>query len=217
MTFLFWVSYGVLWLVLAVLVVLVMLLYRQFGLMIMPGGRRISYGGLDVGARAPVLPLRLHDRTEIAYDWTVAIPGRQAHEATLALFAMPGCPLCDQLATDEATALLTQNFPSILLTQNFPSIQFLWIEGKQQQDHAVSGGWAMALSREGGAHHMMEIPGTPFVYLVSDDARILGKGLVNHPSDIDTLITEIRNGGNAAIPSERVFTPLQASSPVEDA
>jgi hypothetical protein len=45
MTSLFWVSYGVLWLVLAILVMLVVLLYRQFGLMIMPAASELVTPG----------------------------------------------------------------------------------------------------------------------------------------------------------------------------
>lgn len=41
----FWTTYGLLWTILAVLAVLVILLYRQFGVMIMPGPQRINSGG----------------------------------------------------------------------------------------------------------------------------------------------------------------------------
>jgi hypothetical protein len=42
MSSLFWVTYIVLWILVVALVLMVVLLYRQFGLMLMPGRRRMS-------------------------------------------------------------------------------------------------------------------------------------------------------------------------------
>jgi hypothetical protein len=64
MTLVFWITYGVLWIILALVAILVILLYRQFGLLLMPGGRRISYGGLDIDASVPVLPLSFDDSAD---------------------------------------------------------------------------------------------------------------------------------------------------------
>jgi hypothetical protein len=53
----FWFSYAVLWIIVIMLSLLVLLLYRQFGLTYMSGQRRINMQGLDVGARAPSFSL----------------------------------------------------------------------------------------------------------------------------------------------------------------
>jgi len=183
MNVLFWVSYGVMWIVLAATVVLVILLYRQFGLMIMPGGRRISYGGLDVGMRAPVLTLRTDDNNEIAYDWTGDVrSGAPQMQGTLALFAMPGCPLCESLSHNAELAAL----PS-----RYPNIRFMWIEAARPRDHHLSPGWTIGVSPHGNAHQAMDVPGTPFAYIVSPDSRIVAKSLVNEPADMAMMISDV--------------------------
>lgn len=53
MTPLFWLSYAILWLFAVILVFLVLLLYRQFGLQYMGPRRRLELGGLDVNTVAP--------------------------------------------------------------------------------------------------------------------------------------------------------------------
>jgi len=198
MTSLFWVAFGVQWLVLCVLVVLVVLLYRQFGLMLMPGSRRVGYGGLDVGARAPALPLRLDGSREVAWDWA---PPKSADafrpQATLALFALAGCQACDELAGDRAG--MAQ------IVQRYPSVQFLWVEGLTKgQPHPVSDGWTLALSPGSGAHAAMEIPGTPFAYLVSSGARVLAKGLINQPQDIESVLSRSSNGDGGMVGVETI-------------
>jgi hypothetical protein len=192
MNALFWVTYGILWIVLATVVVMLVLLYRQFGLMIMPGGRRISYAGLDIGVRAPVLPLRFRDGTELAYDWILPPAGSMAQQGTIALFAMPGCPICDGLA---------HNADIAALPERYPTVRFVWIDGEKETEteHANFYAWSMAVSRHAHAHSAMDIPGTPFAYFISTDAHILAKSLVNALPDFEALIEDGRskalNGG----------------------
>jgi hypothetical protein len=183
MTPLFWVAFGVQWMVLFVLVLLVILLYRQFGLMIMPGTRRVGYGGLNVGARAPALSLRLDGSHEVVWDWAAPKSANAIRpQATLALFALAGCQICDELAGDQASMAE--------VARRYPSVRFLWVEGlSNAQPHLVSDGWTLALSPASEAHAAMEIPGTPFGYLISASARVLAKGLINHPQDIEGIVS----------------------------
>jgi hypothetical protein len=117
----------------------------------------------------------------MAYDWTSSALGNPLFQATFAIFAMPGCPLCDSLATDESVALIAQRYPSI---------RFIWIDSGKKRDHSSLSEWTHVSSRHASAHGAMDIPGTPFAYLVSADTRILSKGIVNHLDDIDTMIVD---------------------------
>jgi hypothetical protein len=190
MSSLFWTAFGVQWLLLVILFVLVILLYRQFGLMIMPGSQRVGYGGLDVGARAPAVSLRFADERDVAYDWTPRYSDDLVRtEATLALFAFSSCHICDELADDQRS--MAQ------LAQRHPSVRFLWIEElSKSQPHAVADGWTLARSPGSGAHGAMEVPGTPFAYLISAEARILAKALINHPANIEDIVAAARLGSN---------------------
>jgi hypothetical protein len=194
MTAVFWVTYGLMWLVLGVVVVLIILLYRQFGLMIMPGGRRISYGGLDIGRRAPVLPLRLRDGSDLAYDWVQDITGPTAWQGTVAVFALAGCPICDALS---------HSMEISDLPERYPALRFLWIDGEKEHERVLLDSWTVSVSRHAHAHSAMDVPGTPFAYYVSPDGHIVSKGLVNDLPDFMALIDQGRNGvGNSSHVSE---------------
>jgi hypothetical protein len=186
-TALFWVAYGLQWLVLVILAALVMLMYRQFGLMIMPGGKRVSYGGLDVGSRAPAVVIRIGAQREDAYDWAQRSPSDDS-EATLALFAMPTCPMCAKLAAEYEN--LAQ------LARHFPSVKFMWIQSVDagsaaEHEIQLPPGWVQAMSSNGTAHDAMEIPGSPFAYLLDATGNVLAKGLVNQVPDMATMIDSV--------------------------
>src|SRR6185503_1625499 len=60
----FWVSYVLLWILVAGLLGLVLLLYRQFGMSYLAPHTQVSMQGLDVGSRAPAVALEELDGTE---------------------------------------------------------------------------------------------------------------------------------------------------------
>lgn len=188
MSSLFWASYAAMWLMIALLAILVTLLYRQFGLMLMPGGQRVGYGGLDIGTRAPAVLLHFDGDRERAYDWTPLSVGLRV-SATFALFAMPACPLCAKLLEDH-DALAEA-------ARRHSPIQFLWVQGVLEAGNPLpsTSNWVSARSHDSAAHEAMEVPGSPFAYLVSGDGHILAKGLVNEASDIDGLIAAARTDG----------------------
>lgn len=83
-------SYLVLWMVVAILAILVVLLYRQIGLILMPGRQRISLSGLDLGAVAPALDVRFVNRQRSpAIDWRPH-QGESALSGWAVLFATRG-------------------------------------------------------------------------------------------------------------------------------
>jgi hypothetical protein len=187
MSSIFWVTYGILWLVLSILALLVILLYRQFGLMIMPGGRRVSYGGLDIGARAPAVLLQVNDARPTAFDWA-PLSSRGELKATFALFAMPGCPLC--------SALLRDQDGMRIVAQRHPSVQFLWVQAEDNSAGHIDLDpiWTFARTPDSAAHDAMEVPGSPFAYFIDMQGHILNKGLINRSVDIVAMIASSPTG-----------------------
>lgn len=181
MSSLFLISYVVQWLVIVGLVALVTLLYRQFGLMLMPGTKRINLGGLDEGARAPAMVVRFSGQRDSLYQW--ADPGRQngasAH-ATCIVFAVPGCVICEGLSKDASNMAE--------LAARHQDIRFLWVDSGEHPSHHLPDSWTVVSSVNSGAHLAMEIPATPFMYLVSSAGSVMTKGLVNQVSDIEALL-----------------------------
>lgn len=84
------VAVVLLWVLLACLSILVVLLYRQFGLIYIGSRNRVALTGLAVGSAAPeVAQLRVAGRL-ITWDWNAKAPTR----LTLAIFGTPTCILC---------------------------------------------------------------------------------------------------------------------------
>jgi thiol-disulfide isomerase/thioredoxin len=175
MSGIFLTSYALLWLIVATLVVLVVLLYRQFGLMYMRSGRRIDLLGLDVGAQAPELTVATPDAGLRTLTWRHAVG---TYEGSVALFALPTCAICRSIAEDAHE-----------VAEQWPSVEFVWIdrELRMPEDAGQQNfmrGWQIALSEDEAAFKEFEIGALPFVYAIGKDGTILSKKLVNTARDI---------------------------------
>src|ERR1019366_5906353 len=78
-----------LWLAVIFLTVLVLLLYRQFGLAYLSGRARAGMQGLDLGARARPVALTALDGGDVEIDWSRPLA---RDGATVLVFALPSCP-----------------------------------------------------------------------------------------------------------------------------
>jgi len=82
---------SLLWVAVIVLTVLVLLLYRQFGLAYMSGRTRAALQGLDLGARARPVALTALDGTARDIDWSaVPVPGPAVPGPAVPGPAVPG-------------------------------------------------------------------------------------------------------------------------------
>lgn len=191
---------------LLVLTGLVILLYRQFGLIYMRGGRHADLQGLDVGTLAPavtVLTAAGHRRRE---TWAADSQSDRS-VATAALFALPSCPICKSLTPRvEAVA------------DRWPEVRFVWVDrempaASDDEAPAFLGNWDVALSESDGPHKAFEINALPFLYIIDSDGVIRGKKLVNAVDDIDrALDTSL----DVAKRDSRVDQPLVATGGRDD-
>jgi hypothetical protein len=180
MNSLFWTSYAALWVLVAILVVMVLLLYRQFGLMLIPGRQRADLAGLDIGATAPPLELDfpMGDGPPVL-AWRSA-DLHQAQLGWLALFANPQCPICERLWEAK---------PLRKLADAWPNVEFIWIDAHPRLD-APPTGWSLAVSENQAASKVMEVPVFPFAYAIKPGGIIAGKRLVNEPEYLDLLLED---------------------------
>lgn len=174
----FWASYALLWVLVAVLTLLVLLLYRQFGLMFMPNKERLALAGRDLGSRAPDFELLAVDGAALHLSWGVTGGGPQPR---FLLFAAPTCPLCARVWNAVETLAL-----------EWPMVEFVWIDGDGPgvgEEHDARGsapaGWLVTQSPGEAAHSAMSVPGFPYGYTIAADGRVLAKGLVNDRSDVE--------------------------------
>jgi len=185
---LFWTSYGMLWVLIVLLVIGVLLIYRQFGLMLIPGSRRADLAGLDIGAKAPPLAL---DFLEEARASVLSWDGTELKSSKIGwviLFASPTCSICEGLwnAGESLGELAT----------SWPRIEFIWVDGRWRATDPPAG-WLMAVNEDHVASGAMEVPVFPFAYAIGAGGSIVAKRLVNEPEHLGLLADEAfgRNQG----------------------
>lgn len=179
------ISMSLLWLAVIVLAILVLLLYRQFGLAYMSGRARAAMQGLDLGARARPVALTVLDGSAYEIDWSAGV-----HDgATVLVFAQPSCPICGELATDAAG-----------LPPSWSASRFVWVDGTitGRPPRAVDGapGWIVGTAEGDAVHQAWDISGAPFAYVVGASGRIEAKGVVNTASDIERLLANVLGAGH---------------------
>ena len=91
MSALFIASYAVLWVVVLALSVMILLLYRHFGLMAMSTAEGHERDGLALGSKASALSGV--DARNVQHEWTPPLGNH-----SLLVFASPGCEPCEQIA-----------------------------------------------------------------------------------------------------------------------
>jgi hypothetical protein len=178
------ISMALLWIAVIVLTVLVLLLYRQFGLAYMSGRARAGLQGLDLGARARPVALTTLDGTDYAIDWSAAPRDGATAGATVLVFAQPSCPICGDLAADAAG-----------LPASWPSSRFVWVDGTitGRPRRAVDGapGWIVGTAEADAVHLAWDVSGSPFAYVVGGSGRVAAKGVVNRAADVERLLANV--------------------------
>ena len=170
-------SYVALWVLVVLLLLLVLLLYRQYGRSHMQTREGIELAGLSINEKVPALVLETDDGRPATVDWL------SSPRATAALFALPGCPVCDHIWHEEEIGELAGRWPDV---------EFVWIDGAT--DHLDGrghlDGWRFLRSPDKSAHQAAEVPASPYVYVVANNSRVLAKGLINHSGQLSNMIAK---------------------------
>jgi len=184
MSGLFWASYLLLWVLLAIVTVLLLLLYRQYGRSLMPAKDRLRLAGLDIGTAVPELRIATDpaaNSIRLVADGTGWPVGR------LLLFASPDCPVCSTL-WDKVGDLSTE----------WPDIDYLWLQSQEPKAGPAPAGWRVVSDGEDLARRAMEVPALPYAYVIDSSGIVRAKGLMNNLEDFRAVIREAitaRNGG----------------------
>ncbi|MGH2560296.1 MAG: TlpA family protein disulfide reductase [Thermomicrobiales bacterium] len=173
----FYVSFGAMWLLLLILGVLVLLVYRHFGVMALGSLEGVQRDGLPVGERAPEVSLTTVEGMKV--KWAPR-PGT----SELLIFAAPDCqpcakvlPFVSRLATSanhhgvQATAIVTGPHENVArLVEKFrPAFPCLSADGI-------------------GATDRYRVRVTPFAFVIGSDGRILAKGLCSDAGRLRGLL-----------------------------
>lgn len=161
-----------LWMVVLGLTLLVLILYRQFGLLYLGSGGRVRLTGLTIGRKAPAGQAVLLDGEPLLLDWTSPGPGR----ASLLIFGGPRCPICEQL--------LPQLDEAVSLWGSLVDVLFLDRHSTASSDSATrelpyDRRWHYALSEDSSVYRDFDVEVSPYAFLVDDTGRVLNKRIVN--------------------------------------
>ncbi len=177
------ISLWFLWLLVIVLYLLVLLLYRQWGLSLVRPSELVSRGGLDIGARVP----GLSDLVGAA-DSAAVTPSdgwASTKHNTLALFVIPNCPVCTELKDELGSIEPDQKWPDSRLVV----VQRVGVDDAQGVQRS-NGYLHIRLSDLDGDHFAgFDIQQAPFAYVISADERVRAKGIVNTIDALDALLS----------------------------
>jgi methylamine dehydrogenase accessory protein MauD len=185
------VSVVVLWVLVLLLSIIVILLYRQFGLLYIGSGRRIRMTGLAVGKHAPNglnLTVEGQDRE---LSWATAEAGR----GTVLIFGGPLCPLCETLVQelDEAVRALGH------------LVDFIFVDrhSAHDEDHEPRALpetrlWQYAVSENGAAHDAFDVVASPYAFLIDANGIVVAKDIVNSADGLAALVETASKNGRIA-------------------
>ena len=190
------VSIVLIWVLLIAIAILVLLLYRQFGLLYLGSGRRVRLAGLRVGAAVPNVVL---GTTSGALDLGRQRPGTYL----LVLFGGPLCRICEELLPHLETVaqMLQPRIHVIFIDQALPD--------GSQRDVPRTVSWSYSTSADGALHRQFDVEVTPFAFLVGPDRRVVSKNLVNRAEDLIALAHRAL-GDTETTPSRDQAAPEEA-------
>jgi methylamine dehydrogenase accessory protein MauD len=181
------VSYIVLWILVLALGVLVLLLYRQLGIMYLGTAEGVSRDGLPKGTRAP--DFNLTDQ----YSNPQRLTEYQGRPVLL-LFGSPHCSPC--------RTLLPQLHD---WARSHPDVGIIWLNAASPEESlkfASDTGATLPIAPYTPEDNLMDryrVRVTPFLFMVDEEGVIRAKGLVNTKAGIDLYYKELKTGGQEPV------------------
>lgn len=176
MSGIFVASYVALWALVVVLSVLVILMYRHFGMMSMGTLEGVQRDGLPLGTPAPTIGGIAADGTDKAWEPRTGRP-------QLLLFAAPDCepcatvmPIVNYMATSPAGQAV--DFSAVVPGPRAEVIRMAQLYDPPYLCFAEDGS---------GAFNRFRVRVTPFGFVIGADGRVLAKGLCGDASRLKEL------------------------------
>lgn len=178
MSAIFFFSYITLWILLVAQGVLVLLLYRHFGLVALGTIEGVQRDGLSVGETAPRFSGITVSEQSIIWE---PLP---QHTYFLA-FVSPTCSPCARIIPAiNQIAVTNKNIQIILVVAGLRDSLELLVN----RFHLSSS--IICLAEEGsGTAELYRVRITPFAFLIGTDKRILAKGLCDKPERLREMFT----------------------------
>jgi hypothetical protein len=170
----FWLTYASLWIIVLALAILVVLLYRQVGLVYLGSRRSVEHGGVPIGKRPPAIEVHGWEEPKMSL-------GAGREKPALLIFTLPGCSICDDVSTGLASVHREWQ----------DSVEFIWVEREGLEAipnrFGPHPGFAVVSTGEDG-YAKWDIRGAPFAYLIGRDGTVVERRLVNSAGAIGRML-----------------------------
>ncbi|MGI9253209.1 MAG: TlpA family protein disulfide reductase, partial [Thermomicrobiales bacterium] len=169
------VSYIALWVLVAVMAVLLILLYRHFGMISLGTLEGVQRDGLPVGSVAPAISGVTADGKDMGWD-------PKTNRNKVLLFAAPDCEPC-------ATVMpyvnkLARSGANLDIAAIVPGPKIEAVRMRERYDSPF-----LTLAEDvSGAFGRFRVRVTPFGFVIGPDGRVLAKGLCGDPGRLRHLL-----------------------------
>lgn len=201
----FYVSYAALWALVIMMAVLVLLLYRHFGVMALGTLDGIQRDGLPIGDAA--IPAIVVDAADQPVTWSPK-PGR----STLLLFASTGCEPC--LEVLPYVRALAEAAHERQLAFDVVTISPGPVDEARDMTAQFGGPLTAYAENAGGAYSAWKVRGTPFAFVVDEYGKVAAKGLANTPVRLGEIVSAAGLEPVAALLEESVSKVDRAKLPL---
>jgi AhpC/TSA family len=171
----FYVSYGVLWVLVIVLSILLLLVYRHFGMMALGTIQGVQRDGIPVGDSAPDITATRPSGREV-----VLRPGTSG--PSLVVFASPDCEPCAIVLPYLNNFVGRKSAPEVLTVVPGPAAT----AERMSEDYRLV--YECFAEDGSGAFDAYRVRVTPFAFVVGADGRVLAKGLCSEPLMLRDLL-----------------------------
>jgi methylamine dehydrogenase accessory protein MauD len=175
-------SYIVLWILVIGLAILVLLLYRQLGIMYLGTAEGVSRDGLERGTRAP--DFNLADQ----YGTEQRLSNYKGKPVAL-VFGSPNCGPCRTLIPELHE-----------WARRHPDVAVLWLNSATPSDSlrfVNETGATLPVapySTDDNLLNTYKVRVTPFLFMLDENGIIRAKGLVNNKGGLDLYYRELKTG-----------------------
>lgn len=180
MSTIFYVSYAAMWLLLIIVSILVLLIYRHFGLVALGTVEGVQRDGLGVGEMAPTVKGVTAQGKSV--EW-VPEPGY----SYLLAFVSPACEPCAKILPSILQFAASNSEAKVILIVDGPQERIVRLIERFHPPSSV-----LCLAEKGsGAYLTYKVRVSPFAFMVGKDGRIYGKGLCDTTARLQYLLAAV--------------------------
>ena len=169
------VSYIALWVLVAVMAVLLILLYRHFGMISLGTLEGVQRDGLPVGTVAPAISGITAEGTDAGWE-------PKSSKYKVLLFAAPDCEPCATVMPHVNRLALADRNLEVAAVVPGPKAEAAMMKERYHSPF-------LTLAEDGsGAFTQFRVRVTPFGFVIGPDGRVLAKGLCGDPARLRHLL-----------------------------